>query len=361
MPQDAADIQPPVEVVAWIGDARRGHLCLLDQTLLPAREAYVDCPDAQALWEAIRRLAVRGAPAIGVAAAYGMVLAAEWIPEGPDFLTGLEAAAEYLESSRPTAVNLSWAARRVLDRARRTICDDYDTLRDKLLAEARAIHAEDRASCAAIGSAAAPLVEKCAAVMTHCNAGALATTGIGTATAGIYLAHARGCPVRVYCCETRPLLQGSRLTAWELARAGIDATVIADNMAAQVMREGRVGMVITGADRIAANGDTANKIGTYGLAILARHHGIPFYVAAPASTFDPATASGTDIPIEQRDGKEIAEFLGRRTAPAEAKTFNPAFDTTPAQLITAIITDKGIIQPVNKENVARVLAGDGRK
>ena len=214
MPQDATDIAPPVEVVSWIGDARRGRLRLLDQTLLPAHEAYVDCPDAQALWEAIRRLAVRGAPAIGVAAAYGMVLAAEWIPDGPDFLTGLEAAAEYLESSRPTAVNLSWGVRRMLDRARRTICDDYDYLRDRLLTEARAIHAEDRASCAAIGQAAAPLVDKCQSVMTICNAGALATTGIGTATAGMYVAHALGRQVRVYCCETRPLLQGSRLTAW---------------------------------------------------------------------------------------------------------------------------------------------------
>ena len=357
MQETAPDIQPPVKVLEWLGDARRGCLRLLDQTLLPGQEAYVECRNAQALWDAIRRLAVRGAPAIGVAAGYGMVLAAQWIPDGWDFATGLEAAAEYLESSRPTAVNLAWAARRVLERARRTISDDFDYTRGRMLEEAQAIHAEDRAMCMAIGLAAAPLIEKCGGVMTHCNAGALATAGIGTATAGIYVAHAGGRKVQVYTCETRPLLQGSRLTAWELMRAGIDVTVITDNMAGAVMREGRVGMVITGADRIAANGDTANKIGTYGLAILARHHGIPFYVAAPYSTFDLKTPSGAEIPIEQRGSDEITQGFGRRTAPAEAKTYNPAFDVTPAELITAIITDKGIIQPVTGERIARVLGG----
>jgi methylthioribose-1-phosphate isomerase len=355
MTEQACDIKPPVEVLEWVGDARRGHLRLLDQTVLPDREAYVECRDAQALWECIRRMVVRGAPAIGVAAGYGMVLAGERVPEGRDFTTGLEAAAEYLESSRPTAVNLQWAARRVLGRANRTISDDFDYIRQAMLEEARAIHAEDRRMCASIGLAAAPLVEKCAGLLTHCNAGALATTGIGTATAGIYVAHARGRELSVFCCETRPLLQGSRLTAWELMRAGIDVTVITDNMAAEVMREKRVQMVITGADRIAANGDVANKIGTYGLAILARHHGIPFYIAAPYSTFDLDAPNGAGIPIEQRGGDEIVQGFGRRTAPQGVKTYSPAFDVTPGDLVTAIITDKGIIHPVDEERISKGL------
>jgi methylthioribose-1-phosphate isomerase len=353
-----ATIAPPVKVVEWVGDAARGCLRLLDQTRLPAETVFIDCRDALAVWEAVRRLAVRGAPAIGVAAGYGMVVAAQFVPDA-DFLTGLEAAAEYLESSRPTAVNLSWAARRVLRRAQRTFTGSTDTVRKAMLEEARAIHAEDEAMCLEIGRHAAPLVEKCSGVLTHCNAGALATAGIGTATAGMYVAHARGRRFTVYCDETRPLLQGSRLTAWELTRAGIEAVVIADNMAAQVMREGRVQMVITGADRIAANGDAANKIGTYGLAVLAARHGIPFHVAAPYSTFDLSIRGGEGIPIEQRKPEEITEGFGRRTAPVGVKTYNPAFDVTPAELITAIITDRGIIQPVNEGNV-RKLIGSAR-
>ena len=360
MSEPACPISPPVKVLQWLGDAKRGCLRLLDQRGLPTETAFLDCRDAHAVHDAIRRLVVRGAPAIGVAAAYGMVLAAQWLPDSHDFITGVEAAAEYLRSARPTAVNLSWAAARVFRRAQRTISPDYDDLREVMLQEARAIHAEDEAMCLAIGRGAAPIVGRCTGVLTHCNAGALATAGIGTATAGIYLAHARGHKLTVYCDETRPLLQGSRLTAWELARAGIDAVVITDNMAAQVMKEGRVQMVITGADRIAANGDAANKIGTYGLAVLAAHHEIPFYVAAPYSSFDLAIGGGDEVPIEQRSGEEITRGFGRQTAPAGISTYCPAFDVTPAGLITALITDKGVIEPVTPENVAKVIvAGDG--
>jgi len=351
MNESASVPAPPVRVVEWIGDATRGHLRLLDQTRLPQREEYLDCKDAPAVYEAIRRLAVRGAPAIGVAAGYGMVVAAQWIPGGDDFLTGVEGAAEYLNGARPTAVNLAWATGRVVRRARNTLSDDTNLLRQALLEEARAIHAEDAQLCLAIGRAAEPLVRQHEAVLTHCNAGALATAGIGTATAGMYLAHAASHRFRVYCDETRPLLQGSRLTAWELGRAGIEAVVITDSTAASVLREGRVGMVITGADRIAANGDVANKIGTYPLAVLAARHGVPFYVAAPYSTFDLSLAGGGEIPIEQRGAEEITHGFGRQTAPDGVAAYAPAFDVTPAELITALVTDRGLIQPVNEQNV----------
>ncbi|MCE5327473.1 MAG: S-methyl-5-thioribose-1-phosphate isomerase [Planctomycetaceae bacterium] len=349
------NLKPPVKVVEWVGDAIRGHLRMLDQTLLPNQTLFIDCKDAQAVWDAIKRLAVRGAPAIGVAAGYGMVVASQWVPDGRDFLTGIEAAGEYLKSSRPTAVNLEWAVHRVLARCRRVVSSDFNEYRKAMLEEAQAIHAEDEAMCLAIARHAAPLVQRCSGVMTHCNAGALATAGIGTATAGMYAAHAAGHAFTVYCDETRPLLQGSRLTAWELLAAGIDAVVITDNMAAQVMREGRVQMAVVGADRIAANGDAANKIGTYGLAIVARRHNVPFYVAAPYSTFDLNLPSGDGIPIEQRGSEEITEGFGRRTAPQKVRTYSPAFDVTPADLITGIITDRGIITPVTAENVRKVV------
>jgi len=347
------DITPPAPVAQWVGDSETGFLRLLDQSLLPEETLYVDCRDATAVWESIRRLAVRGAPAIGVAAAYGMVLSAQGVSED-DFLTELNSAGRYLISSRPTAVNLEWAVNRQMAHAEGSIDATPGEIRRVLLEEARAIHSEDAAMCLAIGRSAAPLIERSGGVLTHCNAGALATGGIGTATAGMYVAHALGHVFTVYCDETRPLLQGSRLTAWELNRAGIDAVVITDNMSAQVMREGRVDMVITGADRIAANGDAANKIGTYGLAILARHHGIPFYVAAPYSTFDLDMPAGDAIPIEQRGAEEITAGFGRRTAPRDIKTYNPAFDVTPASLITAIITDRGVIDPVNTDNVRKI-------
>jgi methylthioribose-1-phosphate isomerase len=332
----------------------------------------VVCRDVRELWQAIRRLVVRGAPAIGVAAGYGMVLAAREAAAAARFMPALERLGEHLISCRPTAVNLAWAVRRQLGKARVLAkrppgvaarsagrAADSRALAEGLLAEARAIHAEDEALCLAIGRRAAPLIARCSGILTHCNAGALATAGIGTATAGMYLAHAGGRRFRVYCDETRPLLQGSRLTAWELLQAGIDATVITDNMAAQVMRERRVQLVITGADRIAANGDAANKIGTYGLAILAAYHKIPFYVAAPYSTFDLSLADGAAIPIEERPAEEITRGFGRRTAPPRVRTYSPAFDVTPAELITAIITDRGVIRPVNRRNVRKMIESRG--
>ena len=346
-------ISPPVDVVEWCGPAGAGYLRLLDQTLLPNETAYVDCRDRHAIRSAIRKLVVRGAPAIGVAAGYGMVVAGQNIQEGDDFLSRLAAVAEYLEGSRPTAVNLSWAVRRVEQRAIKQAgagANDSQIIA-AMLHEARGIHAEDVEMCMSIGRHAAPLVMQHSGLLTHCNAGALATSGIGTATAGMYVAHAAGHKFTVYCDETRPLLQGSRLTAWELQKAGINAVVITDNMAAHTMKEGRVGMVIVGADRIAANGDAANKIGSYGVAILAARHGIPFYVAAPYSTFDMNLKSGDEIPIEQRGSEEITEGFGKRTAPEGIATYSPAFDVTPAGLITGIITDRGIISPVTAANV----------
>ncbi len=352
----APRIQPPEKVIEWVGDADTGFLRLLDQTRLPNETVFLECRDAGAVWDAVRRLVVRGAPAIGVAAAYGMVVAAEHVPDGEGFLDACREAGEYLNASRPTAVNLAWAVRRVLARAG-AAGGGAPGVRAAMLDEARAIHAEDERLCLAIGRHAAEIIRRHSGVLTHCNAGALATAGIGTATAGMYVAHAGGHAFTAYCDETRPLLQGSRLTAWELMRAGIDAVVITDSMAAQVLREKRVGMVITGADRIAANGDAANKIGTYGLAIAARHHGVPFYVAAPYSTFDLDLPDGDAIPIEQRGAEEITDGFGRRTAPDAARTYAPAFDVTPAELITALITDRGIIEPVTEENVRAMLAG----
>ncbi len=335
-----------VQHMTWAGDAQTGHLRLLDQTRLPNEETYLDCRDVQAVWDAIKRLSVRGAPAIGIAAAYGCVIGAQ----RGDFTE----AADHLATSRPTAVNLFWA----IDRMKRV----NTAASDALLAEAKAIHAEDEAMCRRIGEHAVTLIREAASglaappgLLTHCNAGALATGGIGTATAPMYLAHEQGIPFTVYADETRPLLQGARLTAWELGRAGIDVTLICDDMAAHVMREGRINMVITGADRIAANGDAANKIGTYNVAILAQHHGIPFYVAAPSSTFDMSIPDGSHIPIEERASEEITEGFGRRIAPPEVKTYSPAFDVTPNELITAIICEKGVIEPVGEAYVRQMI------
>lgn len=332
--------------IEWVGDAKAGHLRLLDQTRLPGEVVYLDCKDVQAVWDAIKHLSVRGAPAIGVAAAFGCVIAAQ---------TGaFDRGANHLATSRPTAVNLFWA----IDRMRRV----QPQTPQALLAEAKAIHAEDAAMCQQIGEHALALIENLLpqfparlTFLTHCNAGALATGGIGTATAPMYLAHHRGTPIRVYADETRPLLQGARLTAFELGAAGIDVTLICDNMAGQVLREGKVDVVITGADRIVSNGDAANKIGTYSLAVLAKHHRVPFLVAAPSSTFDMTIKDGSNIPIEQRSAEEITKGFGKRTAPPDVKTYSPAFDVTPAELITAIITERGIITPVNAMRVRKAI------
>ncbi|MHB0959249.1 MAG: S-methyl-5-thioribose-1-phosphate isomerase [Pirellulaceae bacterium] len=349
------------ETLRWQG-GRDGHLVLLDQTCLPGELREVTCRDVGSVWEAIKALRVRGAPAIGIAAAYGVVLGTQQASSADfgTFWEVLDQVGRYLESSRPTAVNLSWAIRRMRDRAsalgRRPTSPEIHAA---LLDEARAIHAEDRRVCRAIGAHGAELLSELltdgAGVLTHCNAGWLATSEYGTALAILYTAHEQGKRLHVYADETRPLLQGARLTAWELLQRGIDTTLICDAMAGQVMRERRVQLVITGADRIAANGDTANKIGTYAVAVLAQAHDIPFYVAAPCSTFDLTLASGDQIPIEQRDPREVTHSFGQRTAPEGVQVYNPAFDVTPARLIRAIVTERGAITPVTAAAIAAVV------
>ncbi len=317
-----------------------GTLRLLDQTLLPEDVCYVELNQTEAIFDAIRRLVVRGAPAIGCAAALGV--AAVLNAAGKPDLKLAEATAARLAESRPTAVNLFWA----LDRTIRYLHDHPGTdIREAALEAALAILTEDIAMCRAIGTHAQTLIPAQCGILTHCNAGALATADYGTALAPVYVAQEAGKQVTVYSDETRPLLQGSRLTAWELTRAGVPVVTICDNMAAQVMRENTVPLVIVGADRSAANGDTAPKIGTYGVAILARYHRIPFYVAAPYSTFDLTLASGAEIPIEQRGGDEIRCGMGKWTAPRDVAVYNPAFDVTPAELIAGFITERGILLP----------------
>jgi methylthioribose-1-phosphate isomerase len=347
----------PFQTVHWVGDAATGFPRLIDQTRLPNEYVEVDCRDVPAVWEAIKSLRVRGAPAIGVAAAYGAVVGARarGLDDPAAVHRALREATAHLRTSRPTAVNLFWALDR-MDAAVSPQADlDGPAILEKLLAEARLIDEEDRAMCRSIGRHGATLVGAGQGILTHCNAGGLATADYGTALAVVFTAHEQGKAVRVFADETRPLLQGARLTAWELQRRGIPVTLICDNMAAQVMREGKVQMVVVGADRIASNGDTANKIGTYGVALLARAHGIPFYVAAPSSTFDLSIADGTAIPIEQRDPREVTHGFGRQTAPEGVDVYNPAFDVTPADLIAGIITEKGVVRPVNASAIREVL------
>ncbi len=350
----AANATAPV--VEWIGESD-GLLRLLDQTLLPGETKTIECRSVEQVVEAIRSLRVRGAPAIGVAAAYGVVvgLREAVTTDRAKFDERLHAVIQQLAASRPTAVNLFWA----LDRQRKIATQSATAapaeVLKALLIEARAIEVEDREMCAAIGRHGAELLNDGESVLTHCNAGALATAGDGTALAVIYAAVAAGKNIRVFADETRPLLQGSRLTAWELSQRGVPVTVICDSMAATVMRQKKVQAVIVGADRIAANGDTANKIGTYSVACLAKTHGLPFYVAAPSSTFDLSLASGQQIPIEERSPAEITHGFGRQTAPDGVDVYNPAFDVTPAELITAIITERGVIQPVTEEMIRALL------
>ena len=323
-----------------------GCLRLLDQTRLPEETVYFPVDSLPVLIDAIKRLAVRGAPAIGCGAALGMAAVAEHYPEDmAAFAEALFRDAEPLASARPTAVNLRWAVERMLRVFQEKNPADVPTAKMVLRQEALEILSEDIALCRAIGQAGLPLLKEGSTVLTHCNAGALATGDFGTALAPVYAAKEAGRQVRVYSDETRPLLQGSRLTAWELHRAGVEVWTICDNMAAQVMREGRIDLVIVGADRIAANGDAANKIGTYGVALLAKYHQIPFYVAAPYSTFDLQTPDGSAIRLEERAPEEIACGFGRRTAPEGIRFYNPAFDVTPAELITGFITERGILHP----------------
>ncbi|MBK9715809.1 MAG: S-methyl-5-thioribose-1-phosphate isomerase [Kouleothrix sp.] len=334
-----------------------GALFLLDQRLLPAQEIAVRCAAVEDVARAIQTMQVRGAPAIGCTAAYGMAIALQQsdATTRAGALADLAAAKAQLDAARPTAVNLAWATSRMLGTAERAGDADLDALRQTLLREAHTILAEDLAMCRAIGEHGAGLIPPRGQVLTHCNAGGLATAGYGTALAPIRRAHERGRPIHVYVDETRPFMQGARLTAWELQRAGVPLTLITDSMAGYFMRRGAIDCVIVGADRVVANGDTANKIGTYSLAVLARAHDIPFFVAAPSSTVDFALPDGDAIPIEQRASSEVTSFAGQPIAPAGVQAAHPAFDVTPAELITAIITERGVVEPPFDQNLYKML------
>ncbi len=339
--------------VGWHDDALR----IIDQTLLPGEYQEIDLVEVDDIVEAIRGLRVRGAPAIGVAGAIGLVasLKAHLSLPAAEFRARLAEAARHIRSARPTGADLGWAVDRLLRVASGMPDATNRDLWTRLRAESSAILEENREMCRRIGEHGAPLLAAGSRVLTHCNAGALATAGMGTALAPIYTAAERGVGVRVLASETRPLLQGSRLTAWELSRAGVEVTVLTDGMAASAMARLGVDLVIVGADRIVANGDVANKIGTYGLAIAARHHGIPFYVAAPSSTFDFELSSGDQIPIEERGAEEVRSGFGRATAPAEVAIYSPAFDVTPAELVRGIITEHGIFDPQNLAELKKVI------
>lgn len=338
-------------------DWKEDRLLLLDQRRLPTETVYLELTRPEEVREAIRELAVRGAPAIGIAAAYGLYLGVRDVP-GEDeegFWETLNRTSDRLGTSRPTAVNLHWALRRMVRRAESLRGKPLSEIKEALLQEAEAIRREDAEVCRRIGEHALSLLQDGMGVLTHCNAGGLATAAYGTALAPLYLAKERGWRLKVFADETRPVLQGARLTAYELKQAGIDVTLICDNMAADVMRRGWVQAVIVGTDRVAANGDVANKIGTYGVAVLARVHGIPFYVAAPTSSIDMETPTGADIPIEERPAEEVTQGFGKRTAPEGVAVYNPAFDITPAEYVTAIITERGVIRPPYAEGLRRLM------
>lgn len=331
----------------------QGKVALLDQRLLPTQVKYVECGTWQCVAAAIKDMVVRGAPAIGASAAYGMALAAASLRNRPEtvFFNGLDAAGEGLKATRPTAINLAWAVERMLNVARSQAGAGSSSIADLLWAEAEALARDDIEVNKKIGDFGAELVPQDARILTHCNAGALATVGYGTALGVIRSAVAQGKRVQVFADETRPYLQGARLTAWELHRDNIPVTLIADNMAGFLMRQGKIDLVIVGADRIAANGDVANKIGTYSVAVLAAAHHIPFYVAAPFSTFDLMIKDGAEIPIEERCETEMTHFQGTRIAPEGVGCYNPSFDVTPANLLTAIITEYGVIHRPDTEKV----------
>jgi methylthioribose-1-phosphate isomerase len=359
-----------LDPVSWITDDKKiirkfdyaasgqsGKLRIIDQTRLPEQLVYLELDDIEDIFDAIKRLCVRGAPAIGCSAALGLAAYCRKaaIENKDQFLEFVKKSAARLAESRPTAVNLFWALDRCVNSLENFNADCTADLKRQLLKEALDILEEDIELCRSIGRYGFTLLKDGMSVLTHCNAGALATGDYGTALSPIYVAAEENVKVKVFSDETRPLLQGSRLTAWELNQAGIDVTAICDNMAAQVMKEGKIDMVIVGADRIAANGDAANKIGTYGVAILAKYHNIPFYVAAPYSTFDMTLATGAEIPIEQRSSKEVIWGFGKQTGPEDVKVYNPAFDVTPHELITGFITNKGIIKPPYNENILETL------
>ncbi len=350
--EDLSQLQPaPDNAIVW----RDGCLYLLDQRLLPRREEYLALRSAAEVGAAIHAMVVRGAPAIGITAAYGIVLAARqrFRASPADWRLPLQRDRDLLAQARPTAVNLAWAIERMGRRI--AVIDASADPEPALLAEARAIHAEDVAANLRIGNLGAGLIEGATNVITHCNAGALATGGYGTALGVIRSAHVAGKVRRVFADETRPWLQGARLTAWELNWDRIPVTLLADGAAASRMRQGDIGWVVVGADRIAANGDVANKIGTYGLAVAARHHGVGFMVAAPTSTLDLSAASGDEIPIETRAADELLSCGGTRIAAPGTEAWNPVFDVTPAALVDAIVTERGVIASPNKEKIAKLM------
>ncbi|MFH1190016.1 MAG: S-methyl-5-thioribose-1-phosphate isomerase [Candidatus Omnitrophota bacterium] len=330
----------PVETISW----KNGKVRYINQTLLPGQLKFVECDDVPKLWKAIKTLEIRGAPAIGIAGAFGAVLAANNCKTGDRdlFLRRLRSRIKYLASSRPTAVNLFWALGRMESVACSGPGKTVGEIKRSLLKEALRILEHDKKSCRIMARYGASLVKSGDTILTHCNAGGLATADYGTALGVLFESKRLGKRIKAYVDETRPLLQGSRLTAWELMHEGIDTTLICDNMAASLMAKGRIDKIFVGADRIASNGDTANKIGTYSLAVLAKHHRVPFYVVAPVSTFDPDIKTGRDIPIEERGGDEVRTVMGKMIAPANVKVYNPAFDVTPNSFITAIVTEKGI-------------------
>ncbi|MFQ5824158.1 MAG: S-methyl-5-thioribose-1-phosphate isomerase [bacterium] len=341
----------PVTTIAWVN----GKVRMIDQTKLPQALVYLEIDDVKILGEAIKSLRIRGAPAIGIAGAFGMILGLQNF-QGDDkaeFFNKLNQTADYLNATRPTAVNLSWAIKRMKKVAEEVQNKSLSEIKERLLKEALAIWEEDREICRRIGKHGAKLIKDGYTILTHCNTGALATADYGTALGVVFTAHEEGKKVSVFADETRPLLQGARLNVWELMNEGIDVTLICDNTAAFVMQQNKINCVIVGADRIACNGDTANKIGTYNVAVLAEKHGIPFFVAAPFSTIDFNIKKGSEIPIEERASEEVTEGFGHRTAPEGTKVYSPAFDITPHELITAFITEEGIIEPPYDQNLAK--------
>jgi methylthioribose-1-phosphate isomerase len=341
---------PIIESIVWTDQGVQ----YLDQTRLPWQEHYVITKDVETIAEAIERLEIRGAPALGVAAAYALVLSAAEARAENILRLRFEKAAERIRRTRPTAVNLFWAIQRMSMVLEKNKGSPVQEIIEALLKEALSIHEEDREMCRRIGRHGMSLIPDLAGILSHCNTGALATGGEGTAQAVITTAFSHGKTIRVYADETRPLLQGARLTAWELRKYGIPVTVIADNTAAVIMKERKVDLVIVGADRIAANGDTVNKIGTYALALLAQFHGIPFYVAAPVTTIDLATGSGDLIPIEERAATDLSIVAGTKIIPDDVSVYAPAFDVTPHRLISAIITDCGVLYPPFEEGLKNI-------
>jgi len=343
-----------IQTLEWTDHGVR----FLDQTKLPTEETYVTCKTHEQVADVIRNMVVRGAPAIGVAAAMGIALGVKnsKAESAGDLKRDFDQICEVIGKTRPTAVNLFWAIRRMQEKFERIRIRPIAQIRQRLIEEAQRMHAEDIAANRAMGRHGAPLMPAEGGVLTHCNAGALATAGYGTALGVIRAAVEQGKKIHVYADETRPFLQGSRLTAWELMKDGIPTTVISDNMAGAMMRQGKIGAIVVGADRIAANGDVANKIGTYTVAVLAKEHNIPFYVAAPISSVDLACPDGGKIPIEQRNAKEVTHIAGKQMTPEGVAVENPAFDVTPAKYVTAIITEKGIVRPPYEDSLRKLAA-----